>query len=235
MLQCRSGFGMLSHPPARFAIGRGSHPMSPPDDAALLRRIRTGDQEALGDLLRAHQDRLYNVCLRMVNHPDDAAEITQDAMVKIIEHIDRFRGDAAVTTWMTRIAMNQAVSFLRKRKLRRHQSLDGSDNGRDGYGDEPARLRDTLTDPREQDPTSRVQEGERLGLLREALDRLEEAFRAVIVLRDLEDMSYEQIAQTLELPVGTVKSRLFRARIALREVMVKFEGQPLTAPGKTTR
>ena len=196
--------------------------MTTPDETALLERARRGDPAALGQLLRGQQDRVYNVCLRMVSHPDDAAELAQDAMVKAIQKIADFRGDAKLSTWMTRIAMNLAISHLRKRKLRKTASLDSAaGNGAPGSDSdsETATLAARLPETRELSPDHRVEQEEMLDHLQRAIDRLDEDQRAVLVLRDLEQMDYAQIGQVLDLPEGTVKSRLFRARLALRERM----------------
>lgn len=189
--------------------------MDPADEQALIQRVHDGDRAALGDLLRANQRRLYNVCYRMVSHPDDAAELTQDVLLKVVEKIDGFRGDARLTTWMTRIAMNASISHLRKRKLRKTVSLDQtvSENASEGG----LSLASRLTDEREPGPAACVQQGEMLDELQTAIAGLDDDQRAVLVLRDVEELDYHQIAQTLDLPVGTVKSRLFRARLALRE------------------
>ena len=193
-------------------------------DHELLSRIRKGDRGALGELLQAHQTRLYNVCLRMLCHRDDAAEVVQDAMLKIVQNIDRFRGDAQVTTWMTRIAMNQSISRLRRRKLRKTVSLDAnSTQSANQHHDQASALRQQLADSREPSPTSRVEQNEQLGQLQVALGRLDDDFRAVLVLRDIEQMDYQQMADVLDVPVGTIKSRLFRARLALRQQLTQME------------
>ena len=193
--------------------------MDPADEQALIQRVHDGDRAALGDLLRAHQRRLYNVCFRMVSHPDDAAELTQDVLLKIVEKFDGFRGDAKLTTWMTRIAMNASISHLRKRKLRQTVSLNQSFGSAAGPGGEAdgVSLAGRLPDPREPGPAACVEQHEMLDELQTAIANLDDDQRAVLVLRDVEELDYHQIAQTLDLPVGTVKSRLFRARLALRE------------------
>jgi RNA polymerase sigma-70 factor (ECF subfamily) len=197
-------------------------------DNDLLQRVRRGDRAAMGDFLQQHQGRLFNVILRMVSNREDAAELTQDVLLKVVQHIGEYRGQAELTTWMTRIAMNEAISHLRKRKLRQTVSLDGhgmgSSNGQWKDDDQATALRRHLADPREPGPDQRVENSERLGRLRQAIAELDEEFRAVIVLRDIQEMDYAQIAQALSLPVGTVKSRLFRARLALRERLVQLEG-----------
>ncbi len=193
--------------------------MTPTPEQALLAKARRGDQQALGELLMAYQDRLYNICLRMVSHPDDAAEVCQDVLMKVIQGLSRFRGDSGLGTWMTRIAMNQSISHLRRRRVRRTVSLDqpfGSDNSHD---DQASALRHQIQDPREPGPDQCVQDKEMLARLHQALANLDDDFRAVLVLRDIEQLDYAQIGKTLEVPVGTVKSRLFRARLALRKEM----------------
>ncbi|MEM6257906.1 MAG: sigma-70 family RNA polymerase sigma factor [Planctomycetota bacterium] len=195
--------------------------MSQPSEPLLIEQVRDGDRAALGQLLEMHQNRLFSIALRMVSNRDDAAEVTQDAMLKIIQHIDTFRSEAQITTWMTRIVMNQAITRLRRRKLRDHASLD-STRRTHSDGDQASSLRKVLEDHREPGPAERVQDDEMISQLLSAIDRLDTDFRAVLVLRDLEEMDYQQIADTLEIKVGTVKSRLFRARLALRQEMQKI-------------
>jgi len=193
--------------------------MSQTPEQAMLAKAKRGDQQALGELLVAYQDRLYNVCLRMVSNRDDAAEVCQDVLVKIIQGIGKFRGESGLATWMTRIAMNQSISHLRRRRVRRTVSIDqsyGSDNGPD---DQATALRHQIQDQREPGPEQCVQDSEMLDRLQQALANLDDDFRAVLVLRDIEQQDYATIGKTLDIPVGTVKSRLFRARLALRNEM----------------
>ncbi len=193
--------------------------MTPTPEQALLAKARRGDQQALGEILVAYQDRLYNVCLRMVSHPDDAAEVCQDVLMKVIQGISKFRGESGLATWMTRIAMNQSISHLRRRRVRRTVSLDqpfGSDNGPD---DQASALRNQIQDQREPGPDQCVQDSEMLERLHLALANLDGDFRAVLILRDIEQQDYATIGKTLDVPVGTVKSRLFRARLSLRKEM----------------
>ncbi len=196
----------------------------------LLSQIRRGNQAALGMLLEAQQGRLYGVILRMVANRDDAAELTQDTLLKIIQNIGSYRGEAALSTWMVRIAMNQAISHLRKRKLRRAVSLDAGPAGANNNGDDQATvLRHRLADQREPSPEQRVQTREMTDRLLDAVAGLDDEFRAVIVLRDFDQMDYQQIAEVLDLKIGTVKSRLFRARLALREQLQRAD-QPADEP-----
>lgn len=214
-----------------MSLAQTDRPMATPTNPApeseheLLDRVRRGDRSAMGALLQLHQTRLYNTCLRMVSNRDDAAELTQEVMLKIVQHIDEYRGGAELSTWMIRIAMNQSISHLRKRKVRRAVSLDG--DARNGAfpapDDQATALRARLADSRELSPDSRVEREETLERLRQAIAQLDDEYRAVLVLRDIDELDYGQIAEALGLPLGTVKSRLFRARLALRELMAKME------------
>lgn len=206
---------------------KGLDRMQQLSDTLLIEQVRDGDRAALGQLLEKHQNRLFSIALRMVSNRDDAAEVTQDAMLKIIQHIDTFRSEAQITTWMTRIVMNQAITRLRRRKLRDHTSLDSTQSAASNTTGQTSSLGKVLEDHREPGAEQRVQDSEMIEQLLSAIDRLDTDFRAVLVLRDLEEMDYQQIADTLEIKVGTVKSRLFRARVALRQEMQKIA--PATA------
>ncbi len=190
-----------------------------------LEHARDGDPHALEQLLVRHERRLYNVALRMVSHPEDAADVTQEAMLKIIRSIDSFRGESQITTWMIRITMNAATSHLRKRRIRQTLSLDAPLNGRHAAaGDNgDGSLLQHLQAPREHSPDCRVQQREEMHMVRHAIETLDPDARAVLVLRDVDGMDYEEIARVLDLKLGTVKSRLFRARLALREAVMKME------------
>jgi len=200
-----------------------THIAKQPDHNSLVRRIQHGDRDALAELLQHEQTRLYNTVLRMVSHRDDALELSQQAMLQIIQNIDGFEGKSAVTTWMTRIAMNLAISHLRKRRVRHAASLDAP---APNHGPTTT-LAEQLPDRREPPPDHRVKQQERAAMLKRALAELEADHRAVIVLRDIDQLDYQQIAQVLSIAVGTVKSRLFRARLALRSRLVKLEHEPL--------
>jgi RNA polymerase sigma-70 factor (ECF subfamily) len=186
-----------------------------------MQRAQEGDRAALAELLTQQQDRLFHLALRLVSDRDDAADVTQQTMLKVVEQLSEFRGQAQLTTWMRRILVNQAFSLLRKRQTRNkhhapaatHARADGGDDeGRPGAADP---LQNAAT--REPDPGLRVQQQEVSSRLQAAIDGLEETFRAVLVLRDIDGMNYAEIGEALELAPGTVKSRLFRARLQLRQ------------------
>jgi len=190
--------------------------MPPATEQQLLFAARGGDRAALETLLRPHEARLYHLSLRMLHHPQDAADCTQETFLRAITRLHQFDQRSAFATWLTRIAIHEALSMLRKRKVRRHVSLDQTHNDARGHA---TTMADQLADHRELSPASGVQEKEMIEQLHEAIARLEADQRAVLLLRDLEQMDYQQIAEVLDMPVGTVKSRLFRAREALRSLM----------------
>ena len=186
-------------------------------DSVLVARAQAGDRGSLGQLLRRHERRLYNTVLRMVNHRDDAADILQDAYTKIVEKFDSFRGDAAITTWMTRIVMNQTLDHMRRRMRRGDTVRSDTDlSGRTGDGPGPL---ERAAVSREADPAAdaELRDDHRAAL--RAVNALDVEFRAVLVLRDIGGLDYEAIGRVLNLPTGTVKSRLFRARLAVREAL----------------
>ena len=183
--------------------------LTPLAELQLLEAHRGGDPAAMGKLLEAYQRRIHSICYRMVRDEHTARDLTQDAMLRVIQGLDSYDGRSKLSTWVTRVTMNTCLSHLRKQKVRRHGSLDaGSDTATSGP-----------TDPRsfgELSPPGRVELAEMRILLGRALLCLDPDMRAVLVLRDMQELEYERIAKVLEVPTGTVKSRLFRARVALR-------------------
>jgi RNA polymerase sigma-70 factor (ECF subfamily) len=226
------------------AASRANHsrPAPGPDtdaqELALVRAIQSGQTQAWSDLLRRYQDRLFGVCYRMVNDRELAADLTQDAMVRIIEGLDSYDGRSKLSTWMIRVTMNVCLSKMRSEKLRRHASLDapsrdGAGGGRVSAGRDGRPAADRIADfgDREHAPVSSVQREETRRQVAAALLRLSPEQRAILVLRDSRDLDYDQIAEVLGVPVGTVKSRLFRAREALREALELMNG-PADGPAR---
>lgn len=194
-------------------------------DQADIEAIRAGgshsgraDSPPWSALLTRYQDRLFGVCLRMIGTGpaarQTASDLCQDAMVKLIHGLDSYDGSAKFSTWAIRVTMNVCLSHLRSQKLRKHASLDGpaiagsSENVRS-------------FDPPSREPNSdlRVQQNEVGHQMASALGRLEPDQRSILVLRDVRGLDYAQIAQVLGVAEGTVKSRLFRARLALRQIL----------------
>ena len=196
-------------------VGRGLRP-----DVALLQKAQRGDRAAYGQVVVLYQDRLYNAVLRMVGDRDEARELTQEAFTRGLMNLSSFRGDASPYTWLFRIAVNLAISQLRKVQRQRVFSLDGSGNAarqRDG-DDQASGLMDRVARERGgETPLQRMERQERDEAVLAALGRLDAEYRAVLVMRDIEGFDYQQMADILSLPLGTLKSRLFRARLAMRD------------------
>ncbi len=194
-------------------------PLSPDRERQLVRRLHRGDRGALGELLGAYHRRVYHQCLRMLGNADDAAEVAQDALMKAVQHVDSFKGDSRFGTWLFRIAMNVGISRLRRQKVRRAASLESAGSAGGNDHDQASPLKTMIAQDREPPPGQGVEQAEQVELLTACLDHLEANLKAVILLRDLQGMDYQEIAEVMGVPVGTVKSRLFRARVALREAV----------------
>ena len=174
------------------------------DDAPLIAATLAGDAAAFGRLVELYQDRLYNSLLRVVGSAEDAGDIVQDAFVQAYVKLDTFRGNSAFYTWLYRIAFNLAMSHAR----RGHKtvSLDGI---KTLVGSEPV--------DHQPPPEAGLEQNEQVELVHAALAELSTEYRTILVLREIDGCRYEEIAEILDLPVGTVRSRLFRARLALRD------------------
>ena len=165
---------------------------------------------------------MFNAVLRMVGDRDDASELTQEAFARALASLDGFRGDAHPYTWFFRIALNLAISRLRQDKRRRVFSLDHQGGGRPGRPADQASALIERMRGRSPDPAAAAEDRERGEQVLAALGRVDPEHRAVLVMRDVEGMDYQQMADVLDLPLGTLKSRLFRARIALRDELKAY-------------
>jgi RNA polymerase sigma-70 factor (ECF subfamily) len=186
------------------------------DDSVLVERCQQGDTDAIERLIIKYQDRIYNIILKMCQNEDDAAELAQDTFVKVIEKIGSFQGRSGFYTWVFRIAVNLTLNFCSRRVRLGFESLevDGEE-----YQKAKNQLRKYLADESSPDPALIAEQKELCLLMERALIRLDDSQRVVIILRDIEGMSYEQMANVLNCELGTVKSRLSRARGALRQIM----------------
>jgi RNA polymerase sigma-70 factor (ECF subfamily) len=194
------------------ADGRGVRP-----DVALLLKAQKGDRGAYGQIIVLYQDRLFNAVLRMVGDREEARELTQEAFTRGLMKLDGFRGDASPYTWLFRIAVNLAISQLRKVQRNRVFSLDRPAGARTRDADQAASLMDRMASDNGEQPPAKAERRERDEAVLAALGRLDAEYRAVLVMRDIEGFDYQQMADMLSLPLGTLKSRLFRARLALRD------------------
>lgn len=183
-----------------------------------MREAKAGDRGAFGQIVLRYQDRLFTAVLRLVGDADDARELTQEAFTRALMSLDTFRGDAQPYTWLFRIAMNLSISRLRKVVRKRTFSLDAPPKGRGNGGEDQASgLLDRVSSDRTETPDQVAERRERQEQVVAALGRLDSEYRAILVMRDIEGFDYQQMADLLGLPLGTLKSRLFRARLALRD------------------
>ncbi len=193
------------------------------EEIALLLAYRQGDRTALAKLLEMYQDRLFAICVRMVTDKERARDLLQDAMVRIIQGLEQYSGRSRLSTWMIRVTMNACLTDMRRQRIRKTVSLDvrkASSDGREGIGGgSGASLASKLFDSSEQTAAEAVQREELRADLYGAFERLDPSHRAMLILRDMHGLEYSQIAEALEIPEGTVKSRLFRARAALRDLI----------------
>ncbi|MHC4787625.1 MAG: RNA polymerase sigma factor [Planctomycetota bacterium] len=191
---------------------------APASEGELLELARGGDVEAFGRLVEENQDYIYNAVYHLVANEKDAEDIAQEVFVKAFRRLSSFEGRARFSTWLYGIMLNAVRSFWRRSRRRRTVSLAGT--GRDGDAPNP-------DPPAEGDgPLEGSVRRERVSAVRAAIGTLDEQWREVIVLRDIRGFSYEEMAETLGLPAGTVKSRLHRARHALRERLEPLFGAP---------
>lgn len=183
-----------------------------PDRELVARCARQDDRAAFGELVARHQDRIYAALRRFCGNDEDAADIAQRAFLNAFRKIGEFKGDAAFATWLYRIAFNEAVSYRRERR-RPAVSLEASDDGV-----RPAEPAERI------DPSARLETEETQRKVQQALDLLPDEDRQIVLLRDLQGHSYDEIAEILGIPKGTVRSRLHRARLELRERLKSFIG-----------
>ena len=198
-------------------------------EVALMQKARTGDRSAYGQIVVLYQDRLFNALLRMVGEPEEARELTQESFARGLEKIETFRGEASPYTWLFRIGMNLAISNLRRSQRVRIFSLDGTDHTGNGspHGshrrrDQAAALVDRVASARGDSPDQAAERSELHQVVLDALGRIDAEYRAVLIMRDVEGFDYQQMADVLSLPLGTLKSRLFRARMALKDELVPY-------------
>jgi RNA polymerase sigma-70 factor (ECF subfamily) len=174
-------------------------------DTELVANALDGDRAAFGELVRRHQDRLYHSVFHFCGAAEEAQDVVQDALVQAFLKLHMFRRDSAFYTWLYRIAMNLLIS--QKRRVRVTVSLDGFGQGRHDPIDGRAR------------PSAALERQDRVTQVRAALLALSDEHRQVLVLREIEGWPYDTIADLLDLPIGTVRSRLHRARLELRDLL----------------
>jgi RNA polymerase sigma-70 factor (ECF subfamily) len=184
------------------------------DETALVARAKAGDTSAFSELVSKYERRIYRLAKNITRHDEDAEDVLQDAFLKAYEHLDRFEGNSKFYTWLVRIAVNEALMKLRKRKTDKTVPLDEPvDAGEDLVQREIAVWDDN--------PEQQYSSEEMKKILEDALDTLKPDFRTVFTLRDIEELSTEETAEALGISIAAVKSRLLRARLALREKLTR--------------
>ena len=192
-----------------------SPPSARDPDQDLLEAIRRGDGAAFESLIRRHEQRVHRLAWRILGDAEDALDAAQETFVKVWKALPRFEGGSRFSTWLTRIAINQCRNELRRRRTVKHTHPLSLDSPIDADGSTVGDSVEARTD----DPSEVARAREVAHALRTSLHDLDGEAREVIVLRDGEDLSYEDIAEILDVPVGTVRSRLHRARSELRRRM----------------
>lgn len=182
----------------------------------LIQKAQKGDTNAFGTLVASYEKFIFNVACKMFSNSEDASDIAQEALIKAYKNIDKFDFNSSFSTWLYRITVNACIDEMRKRKGRESISIDAEDE-ESGLA---VQIEDTSLGAEE-----RVIQNETVSEVRAAIDKLSEEHKTVIILRDLQDMTYEQVAQTLDLSIGTVKSRLARARKSLKDIILKDREQ----------
>jgi RNA polymerase sigma-70 factor, ECF subfamily len=185
------------------------------DELALVEASRAGDARAFSELVERYERKIYRLAKHITQNDEDAEDVLQESFMKAYTHLDSFQGDSKFYTWLVRIAVNEALMKLRKRKSDRTVSLDEpQDTGEDLVTREIAVWDD--------DPEKKYSREELAEILDEAVQSLKPSFRTVFVLRDIEELSTEDTAQALGISIPAVKSRLLRARLQLREKLTRY-------------
>lgn len=179
----------------------------------LVESFREGKPGAFDAIVRAHQDRVFAFCVRMLSDREDALDIAQEVFLSAYRNLAGFRGDASLSTWLLRIAANRCLNRIRQRAARSaREVVPGDPEGMDDMPFQPA--------GREEDRPDRMVENREIGMILEAaIARLDEDSRVLVLLSDVEGFSYEELSEAAGIPLGTVKSKLHRARMALRKML----------------
>lgn len=206
----------LLHPPRSLGLSLSNVVTSytEQDEALLIDASKRGDQDAFAQLVQRYQRRTFNLAFRILQQYDEASEITQETFLAAWQGLPSFRGDARFPTWLYRIAYNCSLKQLEQRKrdralqdaIQAEQLLMHADDGESA---------DTV-----------LEAHDRQSMVHEQLSRLPAKYRVVLILRHLQEMTYEEIAETLTMPIGTIKTHLFRARSLLKERLEAFDREP---------
>lgn len=194
--------------------------MSALSDELLVKKAQDGDRNSLSELITRYERKTYNLAYRLMGNHADASDAAQEALVRVCMRLQNFRGDSAFSTWLFRVVTNTCLDELRRRSRLRHASLDDLLPVDEGVVSRQA--------PDEgESPVEYAERHEVQAAVQRAINRLPDEYRVVVIMRDLKGLSYQEIAAMLDTTLGTIKSRLHRARQALRAIIASTEGAKL--------
>ena len=198
---------------AALSMTVSSHPGF--DETTLVNQARAGDDRAFAQLVKRYESKIFRLAQHITQNREDAEDVLQETFLKAYEHLDQFQGNSKFYTWIVRIAVNQALMKLRRRRTDKSVSLDETiDTGEDTVTREIAAW--------DEDPEQKFSREELSEILSSAIDSLAPTYRSVFLLRDVDDLSTEETAEALGISVPAVKSRLLRARLQLREKLTRY-------------
>jgi RNA polymerase sigma-70 factor, ECF subfamily len=189
------------------------------DDLTLVQRVRTGDQRAYKTLVERYQRKVFSVALGMLKDREEARDVAQEAFVKVYKYLDHFKGDASFYTWLYRITVNICIDVLRRRGVLRGEQVEFDEQVQMDVSEANLGALGTRLGTNPQKSMLRKELAEKI---QAALAEVPEKHRAILLLRELEGMSYEDLSRTLDIPKGTVMSRLFHARLKVQKVLNEY-------------
>lgn len=204
-----------------------------PEETALIAQLKEGSEEAFAWLIATYRQPIYSLIARTIPAGSDAADVTQEVFVKVYRGISGFHGDASLRTWIYRIALHEALNQRRWWSRHRGQEVTMEAETGDSTEGQALCIKDTLIDQHES-PFDTVAHSEMRGRIEAALRKVPDAFRAVVVLRDIEGFAYEEIAEILNVNLGTVKSRLMRGRAHLKAQLTPLITETRKLPSRAT-
>ncbi len=189
------------------------------DDLTLVKRVRSGDQRAFKLLVERYQRKVYAIALGMLKDKEEAMDVSQEAFVKVFKYLEHFKGDSSFYTWLYRITTNICIDVIRRRNSGRGEQVEFDESIQHDLGEAQIGALGSRLGTNPQKSALRRELAEKI---QEALQQVPEKHRAILLLREVEGLSYEDLARTLDIPKGTVMSRLFHARAKVQEILREY-------------